>query len=65
METPWELEAENAVSVDGKYKTDNGNDPIFLGGDGIPSKKVTGLNEKWKIMENLCTQGLVKVPFYL
>ena len=61
LETPWELEEENKIDIDSKYKTDNNNEPIFNGGDGIPSKKLTDLSNKWANMESLCHSGLVKV----
>ena len=61
IETPWELEAKSKDQIDNEYKTDNNDQPIFKGGEGIPYKKTTKLTDKWTEMERLYKEGRVKV----
>ena len=63
IETPWELEAKSKDQIDNEYKTDNNDQPIFKGGEGIPYKKTTKLTDKWTDMERVYKEGRVKVGF--
>ncbi|CAG5102765.1 Oidioi.mRNA.OKI2018_I69.chr1.g456.t1.cds [Oikopleura dioica] len=59
IETPWQL-ASKTEELDGQFKTDSGDLPIFLGGEGIPAKKYVPIRDVWEQMERVYEKGLVK-----
>jgi len=60
VETPWQHEP-LSHEIDGRYKTDSGDLPIFLNGSGIPIKKTKPLLvDTWKSMESAQKMGLTK-----
>ena len=59
IETPWQL-ASKSEELDGQFKTDSGDLPIFLGGEGIPTKKYVPIRDVWEQMERVYEKGMTK-----
>ncbi|CBY33281.1 unnamed protein product [Oikopleura dioica] len=60
IETPWQLCPKSDSDFDAEFKTDSGELPIFLGGEGIPKKKYVPIREVWSQMEGVLKKGLTK-----